>query len=83
MIKEVIENDIAECVKLIRESFSTVADEFGFTIENAPRFTAFATTEDRLRWHLRGEHRPMYAFYKNGRLLVTTHYCFWRIMNVR
>ena len=65
MIKEVRENEIAECVKLIKESFATVADEFGFTVENAPRFTAFATTEDRLRWHLRGEHRPMYAFYKD------------------
>ena len=66
MIKAVAEKDIAECVKVIRESFSTVADEFGFTIENAPRFTAFATTEERLKWHLTGEHRPMYAFFENG-----------------
>ena len=58
MIKEVEKKDIAECVKVIRESFSTVALEFGFTIENAPRFTAFATTEERLEWHLHGEHRP-------------------------
>ena len=62
MIKKVEVQDIAECVKVIKDSFSTVADEFGLTIENAPRFTAFATTEDRLRWHLQGEHRPMYAF---------------------
>lgn len=66
MIKAVAEKDIAECVKVIRESFSTVADEFGFTIENAPRFTAFVTTEERLKWHLTGEHRPMYAFFENG-----------------
>lgn len=66
MIKEVTEKDIAECVNVIRESFDTVANEFGFTVENAPRFTAFATTEDRLKWHLLGEHRPMYAFYDNG-----------------
>ncbi len=66
MIKEIAEKDIPECVKLIRDSFMTVADEFGFTVENAPRFTAFATTEDRLKWHLMGEHRPMYAFYDNG-----------------
>lgn len=44
---------------MIRESFMTVADEFGFTVENSPRFTAFATTEDRLHWHLNGEHRNM------------------------
>ena len=63
MIKEVREKDIAECVAVIKESFLTVANEFGFTAENASRFTAFAITEDRLKWHLLGEHRPMYAFY--------------------
>ena len=41
------EKDIAECVNVIKESFLTVADELGFAIDNAPRFTAFATTEDR------------------------------------
>lgn len=46
MIQEVNEKDISECVKVIRESFATVANEFGFTVENAPRFTAFATTEE-------------------------------------
>lgn len=66
MIREVGEKYIAECVKVIRESFITVANEFGFTAENASRFTAFATTEDRLRWHLLGEHRPMYALYDQG-----------------
>ncbi len=69
MIKEIERKDIAECVKVIRESFSTVADEFGFTAENAPRFTAFATTEERLDWHLNGEHRPMYVFYDNGAIV--------------
>lgn len=63
MIKEVSKTDIAECVKVIKNSFLTVANEFGFTVENAPRFTAFAATEDRLKWHLLGEHRPMFAFY--------------------
>ena len=69
MIKKVEEQDIAECVKVIRESFATVAEEFGFTVENAPRFTAFATTEDRLKHHLLEEHRPMYAFYANGNIV--------------
>jgi len=64
MIKEVQKEDIVECVKVIRESFITVADEFGFTVANAQRFTAFATTEERLIWHLLGEHRPMYAYYE-------------------
>ena len=63
MIKRVEEQDIAGCVKVIKESFATVAKEFGFTVENAPGFTAFATTEDRLKYHLFEEHRYMYAFY--------------------
>lgn len=71
MIKKIGKNEIVECVKVIRESFMTVADEFGFTVENASRFTAFATTEERLYWHLDGEHRPMYAFYDEFRFIVT------------
>ena len=47
-------------------SFGTVADEFGFTVENAPRFTAFATTEEKINWHLNGVHRPMYAYWEHG-----------------
>ena len=43
MIREVEEKDLEECVELIRDSFGTVAKQFGFTEENAPRFTAFAT----------------------------------------
>lgn len=69
MIKEVQQNELVECVKVIYESFKTVADELGFTAENAPRFTAFATTEERLNWHLNGEHRPMYAYYENDKIV--------------
>lgn len=69
MIKEVQQNELVECVKVICESFKTVADELGFTAENAPRFTAFATAEERLNWHLNGEHRPMYAYYENDKIV--------------
>ena len=69
MIKEIERKDIAECVKVIRESFGTVAEELGFTTENAPRFTAFATTEERLEWQLHGERRLMYAYYDNGTIV--------------
>ncbi len=68
-IREITEEDIGQCVKLIRESFGTVAEQFGFTEENAPRFTAFATDENRLLWQLKAEHRPMYAYYDGGRLI--------------
>ena len=53
--------EIPECVNVIRESFRTVADDLGFTEENAPRFTAFATNEDRLKYQFIVERRPMYV----------------------
>ena len=60
MIREVRRDELSACADLIRKSFQTVADEFGFTRENAPRFTAFATTEERLLRHMDEEHRLMY-----------------------
>ncbi|MDE7210178.1 MAG: GNAT family N-acetyltransferase [Lachnospiraceae bacterium] len=69
MIREIQEKDIAECVDVIRESFLTVADELGYTAENAPRFTAFATTQERLQYHFEAEHRPMYAYYDDVKII--------------
>lgn len=66
MIQSVNNSNIQECVDVIKKSFLTVADEFGFTAANAPRFTAFATTEQRLSWQLKNEQRPMYAFIIDG-----------------
>ena len=61
--------DIPECVSVIRSAFKTVADDLGFTPENAPRFTAFATNEKRLYYQFTEEHRPMYVFEKDGRMI--------------
>lgn len=69
MIKKVEANQISECVKVIRDSFITVAEEFGFTSENAPRFTAFSVTEERLLWQMNNEHRLMYAFYDDRNIV--------------
>ena len=69
MIREVEEKDLEECVELIRRSFGTVAEQFGFTEENAPRFTAFATDKQRLVWHMEGEKRPMYAYVDSGKIV--------------
>lgn len=66
MIREVKREDIPACVDLIKKSFMTVANELGFTVVNAPRFTAFATTSDRLYWQMDNENRQMYVFEKNG-----------------
>ena len=48
MIRPIKECEIELCVSVIRDSFLTVAQKYGFTEENAPRFTAFATTTERL-----------------------------------
>lgn len=69
MIREIRQDDIAQCVNVIRKSFSTVANKFGFTEENASRFTAFATTKERLDWQLNGEHRQMYGYYEGGKIV--------------
>ena len=66
MIREVKREDIPTCVNLIRSSFMTVADEFGITKENAPRFTAFAISDDKLYWHMDKEHRPMFVAEEDG-----------------
>ena len=62
-------DEVPECVEVIRKSFRTVADEFGFTEENAPRFTAFATDENRLYYQFCAERRPMFV-YLVGRKIV-------------
>lgn len=69
MIKEIDKQDIPECVTLIKNSFLTVASELGLTSDNAPRFTAFATTEERLCRHYTDKNRHMYAFYDNDTII--------------
>ena len=66
MIREVRHEDIPECVRVIRNSHQTVADTYGFTVENAPRYVAFATDENRLLWHMDSEHRLMFVEEEDG-----------------
>jgi len=67
-IRKIEKKDLEECVNVIRDSFATVAKEFDITPENAPRYTAFATDERRLDWHLNGEHRPMFGYFRDGKI---------------
>ncbi len=69
MIKQIEKDNIKECVEVISKSFMTVANDFNFTIDNAPRFTAFATTEERLMWHLEEEKRLMFAYIENHKIV--------------
>ena len=66
MIREATREDLPECVRVIRNSHQTVADEFGFTPENAPRYVAFATDENRLLWQMFSEHRLMFVDEEDG-----------------
>lgn len=68
MIHQIERNDISRCVNIIRESFLTVAKEFGFTQENAPRFTAFAVSDERLNWQYE-QGRPMFAYWEEGEIV--------------
>ena len=48
----------------------TIAEQFGFTIENAPRFTAFATTEERLLYQMDNEPRFMYGYFNSDGKII-------------
>lgn len=62
-IRKIEKSDIPDCVRVIRESFLTVADEFGFTEENAPRFTGFSVTQECLMYQYEDKNRLMYAYF--------------------
>ncbi len=47
-IKPIVDNEIPYCVDLIKRSFLTIANQYGITEENAPRFIVFAINEERL-----------------------------------
>lgn len=68
-IRYMSSEEIPECVQVIRNAFKTVADEFGITEANAPRFTAFATDEGRLGYHFCEEKRPMVVYLIGGRIV--------------
>lgn len=69
MIKQIGRENIPECVSVIRESFMTVADELGFTAQNAPGFTAFSTNEEKLNWQYENETRSMFACFDNEKIV--------------
>ena len=69
MIREITKADIPECVNVIRESFLTVGEQFNITPENSPAFTAYATDEAKILHWMDNQHRPMYGYYDEGRLV--------------
>ncbi len=69
MIQEIEKKDYPACVQVIRDSFQTVADEYGFTEENAPGFTAFAVDEAKLFYWREKQRRPMAGWFEDGKLV--------------
>lgn len=69
MIRAMKKEEIPVCVDVICRSFRTVAERFGFTKENAPRFTAFAMSEERLCWQFEHEKRSMYVWDEQGSIV--------------
>ena len=70
-IRTVGPDDARAFADVIRRSFRTVADEFGFTPENTPRFTAFAVTEERIRGEMADTRREMFAcFDPSGQRMI-------------
>ena len=82
MIREINRSEIPECVVLIRESFLTVANAFNFTQTNAPGFTAFSTSNERLYWQYDNENRKMFAFFPKAKSSATIHCCLEKTTNV-
>ena len=69
MIKRLDKEDIPECVNVIKASFLTVAEGLGFTKENAPGFTAFSISNERLTEQYKDSQRLMYAYYDKDKIV--------------
>lgn len=69
MIRRVCAEELGLCADIIRKSFATVADEFGFTPQNAPRFTAFAVEEALLLRQMTEEKRELYGCFVDSVLV--------------
>lgn len=68
MIKQIEKIHLEECVKVIQNSFLTVAKEFHITKENAPGYVAFATGIDKLEKQL-SDGRLMYAYFYANKII--------------
>ncbi|MHB8130328.1 MAG: GNAT family N-acetyltransferase [Mobilitalea sp.] len=66
-IKEVREQDLEECAEVIRQGFSTVAKDFGLTIENCPTNGAFIKKERLEAERKKGQR--MYGMTEGSRII--------------
>ena len=68
-MREIGPDGIPECVRVIRDSFMTAAREFGLTPANAPAYTAFSVSEEKIETWRKEQGRVLYGCYENGRLI--------------
>lgn len=61
MIRKAFLGEMNTCSDIIRESFLYVADMFNITKENAPKYTAFSVTPEKLKQQYLNE-REMYVY---------------------
>lgn len=69
MIRKIKQSEISACVNLIKNSFFTVAQEYNITIENAPRYVAYATNVEKLESQY-FEGRPMFAYFNKNKEMI-------------
>ena len=60
-VRLITAEEAEDCAALIRKSFLPIAEKWGLTKENAPRYTAFAITGETLRQRIADPRRPVYA----------------------
>ena len=60
-VRLITAEEAEDCAALIRRSFLPIAEKWGLTKENAPRYTAFAITGETLRQRIADPRRPVYA----------------------
>ena len=68
-LRPIRRDEIPECVRVIRESFMTVAREFGYTKEKSPLFTGYLISEERLYRQFDYEKRPMLCYELGGKIV--------------
>ena len=66
-VRRVAAEDLPECHTVVRQSFATVADEFGLTEQNCPTHTSFIRLET-LQSHFAGGDW-MIGYWKEGRIV--------------
>lgn len=62
MIKRINENDIENCVFVIKNSFQTVADEFNITRGNAPRYVCYSFDSNKIKSQFK-DSKDMFAYF--------------------